>query len=366
MPMPAIIALLCLFFITPVQAAGSNRATHLDATKVGKGCATCHNALNFKTGGGAAICIMCHGEPSKSSPEYKLISKKINPKVKDLKNVEGEFKKNYRHPTFNLAGGGVHRANEILPEVDPKAIRHATCVDCHNVHYSSPINKFAGVKGKRIGNLSAPVTSEAELCYRCHGDSANLPVRSTNKRIMFAATNPSFHPVEAEGKNNAVVSLLKPYKEKKILPGDVSTLTCSSCHGSDDPSAPAGPHGSNYEHILVEQYSTKDNQPESPQNYALCYRCHSRTSILSDESFKYHALHLNGRTGSNTGFSGTSCYTCHDSHGSTEYRYLIKFNTDIVSPNGKGLLKFTEKGVASFRGECYLSCHDVEHDPKKY
>jgi hypothetical protein len=30
------------------------------------------------------------------------------------------------------------------------------------------------------------------------------------------------------------------------------------------------------------------------------------------------------------------------------------------------MLKFVEKGVSTFRGECYLSCHGVEHNPKSY
>ena len=348
-----------------VHAASEyNKVTHLDSARVPRGCATCHNSFNFKTGGGAAICIVCHGDPSRISQEYKFMPSKFAPKDIELKNVEAEFKKTYNHPTFR-PGGGLHRANETLPEIDPKAQRHATCVDCHNVHYSTPANKFAGVKGKKNGNMITSITNESDLCYRCHGDSANLPIRSTNKRILFASTNPSFHPVEAEGRNSAVVSLLKPYKEKKILPGDISRLSCRDCHGSDNPSSPSGPHGSNNEYILVEGYSTKDNQPEASQYYALCYRCHSRSSLMSDESFKYHSLHINGRTGS-AAYLGTSCYTCHDSHGSTENKYLIRFNKEVVSANSRGELKFIEKGLASFRGECYLSCHGVEHEPKKY
>ncbi len=280
-----------------------------------------------------------------------------------MKNVETDFRKTYHHPVFEPLAAR-HRASETMPESDPKAPRHATCADCHNVHYSSPASKFAGIKGKRTDVISS-ITNEWELCYRCHGDAANLPGRSTNKRALFASTNPSYHPVEAEGRNSAVVSLLKPYKEKKFTPGDVSRITCGDCHGSDNASSPSGPHGSNNQFILVENYSIRDDQPEAPQLYALCYRCHSRTSILSDESFKYHSLHINGRT-TGSSFQGTSCYTCHDSHGSTENKYLIRFNKEVVSANANGMLKFVEKGLASFRGECYLSCHGVDHNPKKY
>lgn len=213
--------------------------------------------------------------------------------------------------------------------------------------------------------MLSEITQEYELCYRCHAESANLPGRFTNKKAEFALTNPSFHPVEGEGKNLAVVSLIKPYREKLINPGDVSTFGCDGCHGSDNSASPRGPHGSNNQYILVENYSVKDNQPESSFTYALCYRCHSRTSILGDESFRFHSLHIKGKTGG-PGGDGTSCHTCHNSHGSTEYRYLISFNKDVVTPNSKGILKFVETGTYAFHGECYLSCHGVDHNPKSY
>src|SRR6185369_16431577 len=258
---------------------------------------------------------------------------------------------------------GRHSANEILPEVDPKALRHADCVDCHHPHFVTKENKFAGVKGKRVVGQTVVATRESEICYRCHGDSVNLPGKYTNKRIEFALSNPSFHPVEGEGKNSAVISLVRPYHEKKVAPTDVSVISCSDCHGNDDSNGPKGVHGSRYRYILKDNFDASDNISESPQTYALCYRCHSRTSILANESFKFHSLHINGKAFSRL---GTSCYTCHNSHGSTEYKNLIMFNRTVVSPNSKGLLKFVEKGTSKFSGECYLTCHGVEHSPKSY
>lgn len=366
MPLHRIIMVFMLFFssTTSVFALEYAKPAHLDARNAPKGCATCHYGINFKTGGGSNVCIICHGDPSRLKQEYKFMPKGFAPQGINLKNIEAEFRKLYHHPTFD--GAGKHKVNEILPEIDTRALRHAVCVDCHNPHNVSAANTIAVIKSRKIGDLSVVISNEYELCYKCHGDSANLPGRSTNKRVEFSKNNPSFHPVEAEGKNAAVVSLIKPYKEKKINLGDVSTISCSDCHGSDNSSDPKGPHGSNYEYILVDNYSIKDNQPENSFNYALCYRCHSRTSILGDESFKYHSLHINGRTGSNVTASGTSCYTCHSSHGSTENKYLIRFNKDVVFPNSRGLLKYVEKGVSTFRGECYLTCHGVDHDPKTY
>ena len=341
-------------------ADGAVAGVHLDKRNLPRECSTCHYKTNLKTGGGAQGCIVCHGNPGRRVDNKRMPAGSVSNRL-HLKNIEAEFFKTYRHPTFDTPGR--HRSNEILPETDPKALRHADCMDCHHPHYATRENTFAGIKGRRVVNSLTEVTKEYEVCYRCHGESANLPGKYTNKKLEFSINNPSFHPVEGEGKNSAVISLISPYKEKKVAPSDISVLSCSSCHGNDNFEGPKGVHGSRYQFILIDNYKAGDKIFEDAQAYALCYRCHRRTSILGNESFRYHSLHILGASALKP---GTSCFTCHNSHGSTEYKYLLKFNTLVVSPNSKGILKFVEKGSAKFSGECYLYCHGVDHNPKSY
>lgn len=356
---PAII-LNILFLLLSVSCGTSFAGDHLDRHNLPRGCATCHYKANLRGGGGSETCIVCHGNPQRRTAPQRMPQGAVVSRP-EMRDIEAEFYKTFRHPTFDTPGR--HKTNEILPETDHKAPRHADCVDCHHPHYVAKDNPYAGLKGRRVVNQVVTASPEAELCFRCHGDSVNLPGKYTNKRIEFSLNNPSFHPVAGEGKNSTVVSLLSPYKEKKVTPTDISVISCSDCHGSDDANGPKGPHGSRYRYILKDNFDASDNLYESPQVYALCYRCHSRTSILGNESFKYHALHIQGKTFTQY---GTSCFTCHNSHGSPEYKYLISFNKAVVSPNSKGLLKFVEKGNAKFSGECYLTCHGVEHNPKSY
>ena len=350
--------LLSMMFMAVSYAA--EVPLHLDKKIFTNSCATCHFKTNLKSGGGVAGCLTCHGNPQRRVDNRKMPKGSVAG-LEGLKNIELEFQKTYRHPV--LEASGVHKAHENLPEIDPVKPRHSECVDCHNPHYLSKDNKYAGIRGQRLVSHNNAVSTEAELCYRCHGDSANLPGKYTNKRIEFMLINPSFHPLEGEGKNLAVVSLIRPYRERRVAIGDISTVTCTDCHGSDDPNGIKGVHGSRYRFILKDNFDADDNVVESPQAYALCYRCHARTSILANESFRYHSLHIVGKNSMNR---GTSCFTCHNSHGSTEYKYLIRFNRNVVSPNSKGVLKFVEKGSGKFSGECYLSCHGVDHNPKSY
>ena len=110
--------------------------------------------------------------------------------------------------------------------------------------------------------------------------------------------------------------------------------------------------------LLVDNYSTRDPNMESDISFRLCYRCHERSSILADKSFSEHRSHLLDPE------KRTSCYTCHNSHGSRDNPHLIEFNPVVVSPNKKGMLRYYSQG--GFRGECYLSCHGADHDPGRY
>lgn len=340
------------------------QSVHNSSKLVGGGCRACHfgSRMNRSV---RDTCLQCHGklqdletaEKKKIlNPFYRLSN---SPQEIDLSNV---LDKTYNHPVGKTKG--MHAANEVLPEKDSNARRHVDCPDCHHPHFMKTDRKFAGLKGvDKSGVYEVYVKREYELCFNCHSDSYNLPANQTNKRIEFDEANPSYHPVVAEGKSSNVPSLIRPYRERGRDAGDISIIKCTDCHNNSDRNGPRGPHGSDYPYILVKKYSLLDDVDERPQDYDLCYSCHKRSSILGDVSFRYHSLHIRGDIVK--GVSGTSCYTCHDAHGSTEHTHLIRFNEEVVFRNPSTLeLQFVDLG--EFRGECSLMCHGVNHNPKSY
>ncbi|UWZ81179.1 cytochrome C [Geoalkalibacter halelectricus] len=361
------LGLLLLLSLPSVPADASNRGSRLSGVHgeeglLPKSCRACHRGMSMAIRGEEEVCLACHGNEGDRRQMIAggfLRAAGIRGRMAD---IGAELRKTYNHPVLTVRG--VHRRGETLPETDPGAPRHAECVDCHNPHHLTREEPFRGIPGKRVGSFIADVTHEYELCYRCHAESANRPARSSNKHALFRTSNPSFHPVEGEGANAYVISLREPYTARKTRPGEISTITCSSCHGSDDPQGPRGPHGSRFRGLLKRNYEMETGRPESEYAYALCYGCHNRSSILGNESFPYHAQHIQGRPGMRD--SGTSCYTCHDSHGSTRYPHLIRFNEDVVRPNAAGQLRYESRGVAARHGSCMLNCHGVEHAPKSY
>lgn len=271
-----------------------------------------------------------------------------------------------------------HRVEEtafVHDPAEPAVIqsRHVECADCHDPH-ATQMGRSAGdtpanVRGVDIGGGELTQSSFTyEICLRCHGDSNDQPPSRTprqhdqaNMRLKIQPGNPSFHPIVSTGQNLDVPSLIDPWNEQ-------SMVTCGDCHNSNDAvsvggTGPEGPHGSLYEPILVRNYQTLDNTPESASSYALCYSCHSRDSILRDDSFKEHRKHIEDEK--------TPCNACHDPHGvsstqgnSMNNSHLINFDTSIVYPNANSMLQFVDNGDRA--GSCDLLCHGEEHNNFDY
>lgn len=319
--------------------------SHMDRSKQPRGCSGCHGGRGspgtpLLKGSLQDFCYTCHGNRNRRGADT---------------NIEAVFGKASRHPVFETTE--YHSREEALPEQSSTAPRHVSCYDCHRAHSATPENPMRGARGYMPGSIRGiqaegpppgiimrTAEYEYQVCYLCHSDSANLPGGSRNIGAEFDPTNESFHPVEAVGKNSFVPSLVTQLSTTE-------KISCGSCHGNSDPGGPQGPHGSDYDSLLVAEYLTSDGL-ETAKAYELCYMCHDRSSILRDDSFKRHNLHVLQ--------NDTSCFTCHASHGSRMDRHLISFNDAVVAPsaNSGGPLYLPVAGGAP---KCYLSCHGADH-----
>jgi predicted CXXCH cytochrome family protein len=321
----------------------------------------------------ATGCESCHGSHKAGGKSHLLRSEEAEQNcyvchngVTTRKNIAADFQKLSIHPiTLNS------RAHSPVEDPINPPTRHVVCADCHDPHSDNATTAnaprasgaLANVTGvTAAGGVIKPLINQYELCFRCHADSvARGPATvtrqfvQTNTRLQFSTANQSFHPVEAVGKNQtSVPSLISPWMMSSVM-------YCTDCHNSDSSpnaggSGANGPHGSIYAPILERNLTTLDFQTESPQAYALCYKCHSRTSILASQSFKFHGTHVVN--------DQAACTTCHDSHGVADAPHLINFNTTYVTPSSNGRLEYVSMGP--LHGVCSLTCHGKDHPATSY
>lgn len=300
----------------------------------------------------SANCTVCHGGTVAA------------------KNIAAEFLKPSHHPIDSSQW--VHDPTE-----DPRLMpRHVTCVDCHNAHVATNAaavlpgapGALRGVKSVTLGGsvINDP-NFEYEVCDKCHGLQEPTTVGiirqggTRNIRLKIDPTNPSYHPIAATGANPAILGLEAGYTASSLI-------NCTSCHNNDEWTAqgtnPRGPHGSRYEPILAAQYTTGDPSVESPQSYALCYQCHNRNFLITDQAKTFpHQRHVTT--------DQAPCAACHDAHGSRQNTHLVDFmlrdltGKVVVSPSATlGLIQYTPLGAG--HGQCYLSCHGKNHEPLAY
>lgn len=257
---------------------------------------------------------------------------------------------------------------------------HVECADCHNPHAARATSPAASRTSIGATLLhTAGVTSggggvdnaqaEYEVCLRCHGDTAasvaprvSRQIQEFNMRQKFGPTSASFHPVITTSPSLDTVSLAPGLTRGAVI-------HCTDCHNNDSgPRAggggPDGPHGSIHESLLERNYTVRDDVSESEFEYALCYKCHQRSSILSNDSFPSHRQHIvNERT---------PCSACHDPHGispiqglGSDHTHLINFDTRIVRPDrANRRIEFRDHGRLA--GSCTLECHGSEHNDRTY
>jgi predicted CXXCH cytochrome family protein len=329
-------------------------------------------------------CLICHKVHSAGQPQRLL---RFRPQeanclnchdgVVSPRNIRSELLKRSVHPVWLSDRHDPAERTRLAP-------RHVECADCHNPHAVLPVSVSRGDSQGRsrgeVGPTMAFVSGvnrsglpveyaffEYEVCFKCHAESRLSLIRpeigrqimQNNTRLEFQVGNPSFHPVIGPRNNPDVVSLLPPWQVGSIV-------KCTDCHNSDQAASGsvfgvAGPHGSIYSPILIDNYETDDFTSESARAYGLCYRCHARESILGDQSFPLHSVHVVT--------ARTPCSACHDAHGISrvqggprQHSNLINFDTSIVQgvagATGRGIV-FEDRGLYS--GSCTLACHGVTH-----
>lgn len=336
-------------------------------------CVSCHTVGRTDIQGHGQ-CVDCHQSHTAPSGAYLLKGRTITATCTSCH--DGSSGKGVDIASDIHKVSGHDTSSGVDPDGSFQSV--ATCTSCHEPHTmmrgtagvmlagSGPLAGSLGRLG-RISGVNASgavvqvVSGEHEVCFKCHGDgNVVVPLvprklANNNVRLQFSPSAVSLHPVGTPGRESMVPSLKPGWTV-------ASTMRCGDCHGSDT-GTPAGVHGSSNPGLLSARYETRDYSTESAGTYALCYKCHDRGNILDNRSFPGHRQHIVD--------AQAPCAACHDAHGipagqgrAANNAHLINFATTMVFPDGvTGRLEYRQSGGT---GECFLSCHGVNHSGTQY
>jgi len=329
-------------------------------------CVNCHDPHGVKDGYGVVPSMLVAREPDVCTVCHD------GSRARDLTNDLG---KPYRHPigqrrTHNAAAEAAGKRSVAIAASD----RHSDCSDCHNAHTAvadrvrpaAPLasGKLAGVTRVEVTNSGAGVAprytwrdgsdtsdlNEYEVCFKCHSSWTRQPPGQSDLALLTNPANPSYHPIQAQGKNR-----IDPSAFANGFTSE-SVITCVDCHSSDDPTVRA-PHGSQYRFILRKPSTPVVSQQQMTHD-DICFDCHAwsvygdaaaneaaqRSSRFNAPALAGHAFHV--------GAQRIPCYACHETHGSTR-------NAALIARRIGGILSYTQTSAG---GTCSSLCHA----PKTY
>lgn len=270
------------------------------------------------------------------------------------------------------------------------------CSGCHDPH-GRERGKLRSVAFDARGQLlERRPQAVADLCFGCHAgpEAVRLSSGTTDLGPLFTRGGGSAHTLGATASGRPELPSLRA----SAFGG---RLDCSSCHDNPDPSGPRGPHTSTHPSLLKAAFGReRDMGRLGERANDLCFLCHDRQSILANQSFTFHAQHLQGFTGTGSGAprrqaSGlteaqammgirsprdfrpgragaylpgygepTVCASCHAAHGSPRQAGLVEFDRAVVTVGSAGTISFQKSGLG--HGTCTLSCHGYDHIQARY
>lgn len=225
--------------------------------------------------------------------------------------------------------------------------KSALCVTCHELgHWQSSSHGSSDAVWSGRGDDPWPETGlktvEANGCRSCHDPHAaahptRLLARASEQKLCLACHSGEVAPavLQAQSEGGSVHPGLHVGSENLERP-----VSCGDCHD---------PHAGSV-------------VPDATAADALCSQCHARKRLF-EALPSLHAKHVEG--------AGAACAACHAPHRSESSTHLIHFmrvdaaGAEVARPlESGGRLEFVDLGES--RGECYLSCHGVAHEPARY
>jgi len=392
-------------------------------------CARCHRSKTGQTqhllptsSPQSQLCFLCHDGTGSS---YDIRGQYTDGNVPANDSNSSAF---YSHPAMVATTHTSAKDDEFQGVQN----RHTECGDCHNAHNANGLLASGTASGYTVSgallslsgigvtnggagstptfNWQSTATYEYEVCFKCHSGYTNLlsyakeSYQKHDKGAEFNPNNPSFHPVEAVGKNTTTkmgnnLAGSSPYKLWNFATSD--TVRCVHCHGDYRQANPSSPpsgnarlasHTSQYRSLLMNNLRDRNLKPKgeayNATDFALCFQCHAEAPYVDhsgdnrdDTNFRLHGYHLTKieeEDGGNlsldidtigAGQGNALCGECHyrvhgqdtSARGNPTGTRLVNFAPNVTGSSMSGRFKWD-----SGQRRCYVTCHGKDHMGKGY
>lgn len=437
----AIVSLVALFALSLLTSTNATAAVHGPYTLLGDECASCHRVHTAKNRSvlksvapQSTLCFTCHdgtGSSLNVAAQYSSNPTLVNvPATRVYYSHDATVVSTHARSDFNEFGGVSNR--------------HSECGDCHNSHNAtgtasttsttgwSASGRMANVSGVSVVNgaagaaptytflngINTPSTKEYQICFKCHSGFTTLQSNTgfssslfyLDKGIEFNPANPSYHPVEAAGKNAtprmglSLSAAMNGTTVTRLWTGltAASTIRCTQCHTAGTTAAAATDlpiHKSSNRGMLIRNFTDRVLKTSaaaySDTDFALCFSCHTNvgfaTTTATNTNFSFHNFHLASISGNprsnpvtstdiNTASAGQGnaiCSECHFRLHSTTYKdgtqtssgsRLVNFSPNVIANGGvrRWVQSTVGTGTTASTGNCTLTCHGYAHSAKTY
>lgn len=317
-------------------------------TPVANKCTTCHADVTKNKYGhypvNAGVCTTCHTVSDKH-----LAGEKDSATIKDTANDC------YRCHTRKDTEANVHTA----------LTSETSCVTCHDPHGGNQrffLRDFSKNKDVTVKALCTQCHSfdigentvkhgaveDPRSCLNCHNPHSSKNSKQLKQPVKEMCLSCHDRPIQATLSDSRIIPNIKA----KVDSAKKTMGSCTDCHNA---------HGTNFNRILVENYSISNYNEyppaeNAPNPYALCIRCHSDGLLNKDEvestNFRTPVKNLHWKHVVEEK-PGKSCKICHDPHGSKQDAFI----NETWSMNGEPIMiKYTKTETG---GNCTFTCHDL-------
>lgn len=273
-------------------------------------CATCHPLATgqfIHEPYGVGACSVCHTPHEADNPQLTIASGAENCYRCHAAMKTRLAAATSRHPPVDASCRECHEPHASSHPMMLRVDRMELCLSCHE-----PIAATVRTATEQHGALF--VQHGCENCHDAHGSGEPALLKTRVDEVCAQC-----HAQPQKGYDGREIKAVSAQVQRsRFLHGPVREGQCQECHQV---------HGSSNARLLAQAFPATFYQKFDVTNYALCFSCHEKATVMEAETTtltgfrngdrNLHFIHVNAE-------KGRSCRACHEMHASDQPKHMAE------------------------------------------